>query len=136
MYRVFRVKEHSYDNVVVIAKRGTLESPVIAAHLGRRLRNTCHASTAERIPPFRRELIGIVAGVANHGELELPHNTIRQHNTLRVDLDEVLSVANARPAAVMHVASGVPPSKFRQSESVTVVLARSDQLVGPTSVSQ
>eukprot|EP00964_Phaeocystis_antarctica_P000544 scaffold307_cov63-Phaeocystis_antarctica.AAC.5 len=121
------VEEHRDNGVAVVTERRTEQRAVLAAsHLGSLALERCLAATLKGLGECLTEPLAMLAGVAQHSEVVLALARSRRH-VLGVDANEVLRVAHARPAAVVHIAGAVAARHERQRQAIACVVARLDR---------
>lgn len=124
--RIFRVEEHTDDDEAVIRQCSTLQRSVVEApYLPRRIGNA-RRSPVERLHERDVQLAGVVARIADHGELKPSFHPLRQSYGLRIHPYVVLRVADARPAAIVHVPGGHAPSDPGKRQAVSIVVRGPD----------
>ena len=127
---ILRFEEQANDDVAVVGQGCSFESSVLKApHLPRRVGNRRHPSI-KYFPEWHRQLLGMVARVADDRKVKRPAATVRQRDVLGVDAYVVLRVAHARPAAEVQVARGPAAPQPRERQAVAIELGRTDRRAG------
>lgn len=116
------LKKHVDDDVAMVAQICSLKSAsIITPDLWR---CACECRLSSVLQKRLRQLFWVVARITQNSKLVLADLPIQQGDILGVNADEVLSVANTRPTAIVHVTSDFATSHLVQIQSIPCPIHR------------